>query len=244
MTAQTKPFAFAGVAERLGKLIPRLASDHDGEVIATVSAIGRTLQGAGLDWHDLAKRVADPSYADVMAVAGKPASSPTPSWNPAPQPSPPKTEPSPWPTFGTTSHARRKLWLKAIAKEPSIMATVTAQAFKAFRDRMVDAPTTVTTDDTRLFNRLARAAWEQGVRIDRQPPPWPTWGTLSHFGKLARMDAILRDGGLSEAETEAFRAIYGPYYRAQEWSRKGVKVFNRHVQTMWERGWRPEEKAA
>ena len=124
------------------------------------------------------------------------------------------------------------------------MATVPARIFKAFRDRMVDAPTTVTTDDTRLFNRLARAAWEQGVRIDRQPPPWPTWGTLSHFGKLAWMDAILCDGGLSEAETEAFRTIHGPYYRNQEWSRKAANVFNRHVQIMWERGWRPEEKAA
>ncbi len=247
MTAGNKPLAFAGIAERLGKLIPRLASDHDGEVVATVAAIGRTLQGAGLDWHDLAKRVADPSYADVMAVAGKPASSPNPSWSSTPQPTPsePKPEPSPWPTFGTTSHARRKLWLKAIAKDPSIMATVTAEVFKAFRDRMVDAPTTVTTDDTRLFNRLVRAAWEQGIRIDRTPPPWPTWGTLSHFGKLACMDAILRDGGLSPAELEAFRAFHGPYYRNQEWTRKGANAFNRHIQTMWERGWRlVEEKAA
>lgn len=44
----------AHVAPRLAVLLPRLATDHDGEVIATARAIGRTLTGAGLDWHDLA----------------------------------------------------------------------------------------------------------------------------------------------------------------------------------------------
>ncbi len=33
----TAPSAFAGIAEKLGKLIPRLASDHDGEITATVA---------------------------------------------------------------------------------------------------------------------------------------------------------------------------------------------------------------
>lgn len=38
----------------LGKLIPQLGTNHDGEVVATVAAIGRVLASAGLDWHDLA----------------------------------------------------------------------------------------------------------------------------------------------------------------------------------------------
>ena len=38
---------------RLGKLLPRLASDHDGEVIATVAALRRTLAADGQDLHDL-----------------------------------------------------------------------------------------------------------------------------------------------------------------------------------------------
>ena len=38
----------------LNKLIPRLASDHDGEVVATVPAIERVLKSAGRDLHDLA----------------------------------------------------------------------------------------------------------------------------------------------------------------------------------------------
>jgi hypothetical protein len=31
-----------------------LASDHDGEVVATARAIGRLLKSTGHDWHDLA----------------------------------------------------------------------------------------------------------------------------------------------------------------------------------------------
>lgn len=45
--------AIAPVADRLGKLLPRLASDHDNEVLATVAAIKRTLEAAGADLHDL-----------------------------------------------------------------------------------------------------------------------------------------------------------------------------------------------
>jgi len=44
---------------KLGRLIPRLATDSDGEVLATVAAIRRTLDRAGLDLHDLAARLAE-----------------------------------------------------------------------------------------------------------------------------------------------------------------------------------------
>ncbi len=50
--------ALAPVAPKIAKLIPRLASSHDGEVIATVHAIRRTLEGAGLDLHALAASLA------------------------------------------------------------------------------------------------------------------------------------------------------------------------------------------
>ena len=39
--------------EKLKALIPRLASTHDGEVVATARAIERILQRFGCDWHDL-----------------------------------------------------------------------------------------------------------------------------------------------------------------------------------------------
>ena len=47
----------ATIAQTIGKLIPRLASNHDGEVVATARAIERLLKAGGRDWHDLAASV-------------------------------------------------------------------------------------------------------------------------------------------------------------------------------------------
>jgi hypothetical protein len=49
------------VAPKLGKLIPRLASNHDGERLATLNAIDRTLRAYGADWNDLASLFVAPS---------------------------------------------------------------------------------------------------------------------------------------------------------------------------------------
>ena len=48
------------ISPRLRKLLPRLASNHDGEVAATARAIERTLKSAGHDWHDLADSIGAP----------------------------------------------------------------------------------------------------------------------------------------------------------------------------------------
>lgn len=42
------------VTIKLAKMLPLLASDQDGEVVATAAAIGRVLAGAGASWHDVA----------------------------------------------------------------------------------------------------------------------------------------------------------------------------------------------
>lgn len=47
------------VSGKLGRLLPRLASDAPGEVVATVAAIRRTLDRAGMDLHDLAARLTE-----------------------------------------------------------------------------------------------------------------------------------------------------------------------------------------
>lgn len=47
------------LTDKLGRLLPRLASDSAGEVVATVAAIRRTLDRAGLDLHDLAARLTE-----------------------------------------------------------------------------------------------------------------------------------------------------------------------------------------
>jgi hypothetical protein len=44
--------ALAPALPKLERLVPRLASDLDGEMIATVRAMGRVLAGAGLDRYD------------------------------------------------------------------------------------------------------------------------------------------------------------------------------------------------
>jgi len=47
----------ASASPVIGKLIPLLASDHDGEVLAAARAIGRLLASKGRDWHDLAAAI-------------------------------------------------------------------------------------------------------------------------------------------------------------------------------------------
>jgi hypothetical protein len=49
------------IAPKLAKLLPRLATDAEGEVVATVAAIRRTLAGHGADLHDLAAAVTRPA---------------------------------------------------------------------------------------------------------------------------------------------------------------------------------------
>jgi len=41
----------------VARLIPRLGSPFDGEIVATVRAIARALKSQKLDWHDLAAAV-------------------------------------------------------------------------------------------------------------------------------------------------------------------------------------------
>ncbi len=107
-----KAEAFAPILDRLSKLLPRLASDQPGEVVATVAAIGRTLAGAKLDWHDLTARLTGETFDDMIAAAARKPWPPKPAPDQTPTPASwsaereaefqaaqkPKKEPSPWPT--------------------------------------------------------------------------------------------------------------------------------------------------
>ncbi|MGY4294603.1 hypothetical protein ACVWXN_002698 [Bradyrhizobium sp. i1.4.4] len=58
---------------KLAKIIPRMASDHDGEVLASVTAIRTRLAADGLDLHDLAAVVAAGADSDpIGSVRRKP----------------------------------------------------------------------------------------------------------------------------------------------------------------------------
>src|SRR6516164_3104502 len=56
------------VTQKLGALLRRLSSNHDGEVLATVHALIRTLKSNGSDLHALAALVEQPQQA-VIAEA-------------------------------------------------------------------------------------------------------------------------------------------------------------------------------
>lgn len=45
--------------KKLSKLLPRLSSDQDGERLATLEAIARTLKNEGQDWHDLTTAIVE-----------------------------------------------------------------------------------------------------------------------------------------------------------------------------------------
>lgn len=66
------------LGSKLAKLLPRLASTHEGEVLATVEAIRRTLDRAELDLHDLAARLCAPQPVQTRARS-KPQPKPEPT---------------------------------------------------------------------------------------------------------------------------------------------------------------------
>jgi hypothetical protein len=80
--------ALAPLVPKIAKLIPRLATNHDGEVVATVRAIERTLASAGLDLHDLAGALErEPETRTVIVYRERAPNSyscrPPPQWRPS-----------------------------------------------------------------------------------------------------------------------------------------------------------------
>jgi hypothetical protein len=82
------------LTKRLEKLIPLLASNHDGEVIATARAIGSALASEGFDLHDLAGSLV-PYIAKRETVSATIA---------------------PPPAFDALTLFERRAWLEAIRK--------------------------------------------------------------------------------------------------------------------------------
>ena len=68
----------ATLSARLAKLLPRLASDQQGEVAAVAAAVTRTLRAEGCDWHDLAAHVAEGPREIVVYREHAPQPGPSP----------------------------------------------------------------------------------------------------------------------------------------------------------------------
>ncbi len=93
----------APVAAKISKLIPRLASEHDPEIVGTVRAIVRVLAAEKLDLHDLAKAL-EPLEAIAMARAARPSRPAGPApYEPAPEPPRPSPRPKKSPERPTTA---------------------------------------------------------------------------------------------------------------------------------------------
>lgn len=75
-TAQVGLNEFA--RRKLAALLPLLGSDKDGEALGAARAISRTLQAAGLDFHDLAKMLTGAVEAPEPERPKPP--EPEPSW--------------------------------------------------------------------------------------------------------------------------------------------------------------------
>lgn len=119
--------------ERLAKLIPRLATEHDGEVIATVRAIHRTLGSAGADFHDLAAAVGVERI--VYVNQGQAGSSTRPDHREdAPryqyqQPKPPPRQPDPPPQTDDEKYARNIIRIVTTLIEGDYALTEREQEF-------------------------------------------------------------------------------------------------------------------
>jgi hypothetical protein len=87
------------VVARLSKLLPRLGSAFDGEKLATLDAIDRTLKSHKRDWHDLAAAL------DPKPIVFDP--------DPPPYASPPR-EPRRWARWETLRGNERVVALDAI----------------------------------------------------------------------------------------------------------------------------------
>lgn len=66
------------LSARVAKLLPRLASDQQGEVAAVAAALTRTLKSGGCDLHDLAQHIAEGPREIVVYREGAPQSGPFP----------------------------------------------------------------------------------------------------------------------------------------------------------------------
>jgi hypothetical protein len=128
---------------KLGKLVALLSSDKDGERLAAIAAIDRTLQSAGLDFHDLARAV-DGVEIHARAPAGIPLIDAPSRWN-------------------ELSHFEQVAWLQALLRVDWLTATE--------REFVADAETALRCThrwprghQVRKINKLIAIATAKGVR--------------------------------------------------------------------------------
>jgi len=184
------PAISAETASKLGKLVRRLRSDRDGERLATITAIERTLASANLDLND---------FADAVEALGAQAARPVYTFNfdagaHGPQGTHRGTTDSAtggdrWHRQRDQARARQRdrenngprwrdltrsgalAWLDAIlhelrADEPRVQINGdTADLVHRVRKRLWHTPHRgATSHEAQRLTRAIRAAWREGVR--------------------------------------------------------------------------------
>ena len=130
--------ALVTVAPKLEKLIPLLASDKPGEVVACAAAIGRALRSAGRDWHDLTAALT----------------------HPAPHPTPPPPPPPPRADWGEALAWRdiplsqRLDWLARVVRNPK--SSPWEQDFCRSIHEQLQTRRTLSEKQVGVLDRLAR----------------------------------------------------------------------------------------
>jgi hypothetical protein len=147
--------SFGAIAERIAQIIPRLGSDHDGEVVATAAAIGRVLKSAGADWHDLVDAV------KAGAVLPPPKEEPPPRSKPAKSKDTAKSPPS-WNNLG---QRKRMEWLNLIAECDRLVRPTGIEFALSIASRLRRDPNLRLTERQIAFAEdLIRQVWAAGLR--------------------------------------------------------------------------------
>jgi hypothetical protein len=119
------------------KLIARLSSPFDHEVISTARSIGRILESNKLDWNDLAAAVTAPARAPLLRPPSRAESA---------------------------ESAEIRAWLTAISREDYPNDWIRSFVANILARQNLDR---LSKKQLSVINNIVDEAWRRGVRIDR-----------------------------------------------------------------------------
>ncbi|TLG75154.1 hypothetical protein [Methylocystis sp. B8] len=144
------------IANKLAAILPRLASNHDGEVVATARAIDRTLKSVGADWHDLTE--AFTRGAAVIIIRDRKAA------KPEPKPSSRKPPPRSAPSWDSLSLAGRIAWLTICAEKACLSPWEQSFAESILVSLRDDPYRPLSPKQKGICDRIIRSAFNFGFR--------------------------------------------------------------------------------
>ena len=149
----------------------------------------------------------------------------------------------------------RSQWRRALSTVKAATREGTPEVRKAFREIASHAFASrldhlIREDDKRrgiaTDFEVVGGMWVTSERQPWKPNPWPCAATLGRLGTLAWMDHIERTPYAMKPHTrQRFDAVRAALEDPKGWPGSDEeRTVNRIIRVCWERGWRPEEKAA